>query len=344
MSKIPIANIYYLLCYAWNILPECTATNINSLDIKKPVDLFARLLINGTNHVLRRGIDQSYVDKEEDTASLKGRIDFAGSTRRMLHLQGRMRCEFDEISANITTNQIVKATLLSLSKNQELDRGLRRSCSLMVKKLHNIEDVRLMPNSFHRVQLSGNNRFYRFLINVCELIFRSSLIDKKTGNYKFRDFLRDERQMAKLYEKFIFNFYRREQSTYRVSSDRIRWQAESDTDKDLSLLPSMLTDISLRSLNRTIIIDAKYYSNTLQSNYSSETISSNNLYQIYAYLKNLEFQGGNDANADGILLYPVIDQHLEHSYHIDEHQISIMTLDLSSEWDEIEAQLLDLVA
>ena len=169
-------------------------------------------------------------------------------------------------------------------------------------------------------------------------------MDEKTGSYKFRDFLRDERKMAKLFEDFVFNFYRIESSEFAVKKERIYWAASSETDPNLQLLPTMETDISLRDEKRTIIIDTKYYKNTLQTYYDSESIHSGNLYQLFAYLKNLEPRGGNDAQAEGILLYPTVSRSLKEKYDMHGHRVRICTVDLAQDWKAIRSELLALVA
>ena len=45
--KIPIQNIYYLLCYAWNKLEERDIVDVRGIDSTKILDLFARVLIGG---------------------------------------------------------------------------------------------------------------------------------------------------------------------------------------------------------------------------------------------------------------------------------------------------------
>jgi 5-methylcytosine-specific restriction enzyme subunit McrC len=52
--QIPIANIYYLLCYAWDVLEEKeTLADVDALDSTDLLDLFARVLVNGTRRLLR---------------------------------------------------------------------------------------------------------------------------------------------------------------------------------------------------------------------------------------------------------------------------------------------------
>jgi 5-methylcytosine-specific restriction enzyme subunit McrC len=168
-------------------------------------------------------------------------------------------------------------------------------------------------------------------------------VDEATGIYRFRDFLRDERQMARLFENFIYNFYRIERQEMTATRERIYWSALSDEDPELQLLPTMLTDVVLRDNQRTIVIDAKYYKETLQTHYDKETVRSLHLYQLFAYLKNLEPRGGVDAQAEGILLYPVVDQNISLNYQMPGHMVRIRTVDLSRPWLEIHNELLEVI-
>jgi hypothetical protein len=54
------------------------------------------------------------------------------------------------------------------------------------------------------------------------------------------------------------------------------------------MLPVMQTDIMLSHGSKVLIIDAKYYSHTTQSQYDIHTLHSANLYQIFTYVKTKE--------------------------------------------------------
>ena len=342
-AQIPIRKLYHLLCYAWDVLPQGELLDIQSSDENHPLDLLAEVLVKGTNHLLRRGVEQDYQSISEVSSILRGRIDFPYSARRLLLDQGKARCTFDEITSDILPNQIIRTTFLKLSRMWGIDKSLRKQCGVLVKRFDEVSAISLKPNTFSQVRMHRNNRFYRFLIDVCELIHAESLLDEKSGRVRFRDFFRDEGKMPRLYEKFIFNFYAKKQSEYRVTSERIRWSATSDDDPELSMLPSMLTDVSLRSRDRTIILDAKYYKETLSSFHGNKKIHSNNLYQLFAYLQNIALNGGNDEHAVGILLYPVIGEEVKAQYELLGTPIRIETVDLSSDWQNIEAKLLSII-
>lgn len=338
---IPIQNIYYLLCYAWDKLQEGEIINVSPEDCSTMADLFARVLENGLTHLLIRGLDRDYIQEEEETSSLRGKFDVTTTIKRNLLRQSRVFCVVDSLSYDVTHNQIIKATLRSLLSCSDLDRQRRDRLLRLYRRLDDVSAVQLNPQIFERVQLHRNNAWYRFLLQVCRLIYDNLLINETTGESRFRDFLRNERQMRYLFEKFVLNFYRREQSTFRVKSEIIDWQLVEATSEDLKYLPRMRTDVSLTSDTRKIVIDTKYYADCLQSYYEHQSIHSNNLYQLFAYLKNLQIL--HEQPIEGVLLYPTVGSSLSLRYRIQGHSIQIVTVDLNADWQKIRHQLLGLL-
>ncbi len=342
-SVIPVKNVYYLLCYAWNSLEEGKLVDVGAVGSTELVDLFAAVLTNGCNHLFRRGLDQGYLEYAEEIAGIRGRVDVAVTARRMLPQHGKAYCQFDELSVDTLPNQILKATIRQLLMVYDLDAGVRKKLLQTYRQLSAVGDVKLTKALFRRVQLHSNNRFYRFLLRVCELVVDSLILDESAGANRFRDFLRDDKKMASLFEAFVLNFLKAERKDLAIKRERIYWLAESESDPDLTYLPTMETDISVRSSARTLIIDTKYYGDTFQRYYDRKKIHSSNLYQVFAYLKNLEHRNGPDATADGMLLYPVVSEGVRLKYQLGAHRIRICTLDLSKDWKDIRAELLELV-
>jgi len=338
---IPIRNIYFLLCYAWNSLEEGQVVLVSHEDCKTLAELFARVLDGGVTHLLKRGLDRGYITEEEDTSSLRGKLDVSVTIKRNLLRQSRVHCVIDSFSYDVTHNRIVKATLRNLARCKDLDRNLRDRLLRLYRRLHEVSDIDLSTKVFGSVQLHRNNAFYGFLLQVCRLIHDNLLINEDTGDSRFRDFLRDEKQMAALFEKFVRNFYRREQSDFRVKSETFGWQQVEATHRDLEFLPEMRTDVSLDSSSRKVVIDTKYYVSCLQSYYDSTTIHSGNLYQLFAYLKNLQI--GDHRPIEGVLLYPTVGKSLSLRYRIQGQTMRIVTVDLNAEWQEIRQRLLDLL-
>jgi 5-methylcytosine-specific restriction enzyme subunit McrC len=149
--------------------------------------------------------------------------------------------------------------------------------------------------------------------------------------------------MHRLYEKFVLGYYVREYPVLSASASYINWNLEDGADK--LHLPVMKSDVTLTKGNKTIIIDTKYYGRTMQHNslYNSTSIISSNLYQIYTYVKNKDVK--NTGNVMGVLLYAKTDEEItpDNDYVIGGNQISVKTLDLSGIWEEIKAQLDNIV-
>ena len=72
-------------------------------------------------------------------------------------------------------------------------------------------------------------------------------------------------------------------------------------ERALMLLPAIQIDITLRGDVGTLIIDAKYYGRIMLEHHNSETFRSAHLYQIYAYVKNMDTN--YTENVSGVLLY-----------------------------------------
>ena len=334
--SIPIKNIYHLLCYAWNKLEESELVNISAEDESDLLNLLGRVLLNGTKTLLKRGIDKRYLTENQIYQGIKGKVNITDSLRKNLFLKGLSICEFDELSADILPNQILKTTLQNLTQIPSLSPTLKQEIRAIIYRLHEVNKIVLTDAIFHQVQINRNNLFYAFLLNISELIYQNLLINERTGSFQFKDFLRDERQMARLFEEFIRNFYKIEIPEAKVFREDLHWKMAREMHQ---FLPKMQTDISIKINDRKLIIDAKYYKETLQKYYDSEKIHSQHLYQLFAYLKNQE-----NELAEGILIYPTVQKPLSLAYTHEGHTIRIETLNLNQDWRGVKADLLRIIS
>src|SRR6516165_3819992 len=136
--RIPIQNIYYMLLYAWNRLPEGVNINVSGVLSPDLPNLLAKVLLEGTRHVLRRGLDRGYMAKDEDSTQPRGRIQLSDTMKRGLLSRAMVACNIDELSHNILQNRIVKTTLDHLSRTENVDAKLREA---LVATLGSFSDV-----------------------------------------------------------------------------------------------------------------------------------------------------------------------------------------------------------
>lgn len=343
-TTIPITNLYYLLAYAWDHnLSDAELVSVEADSCPDLNNLFAKILANATHHLVRRGLDRSYVPFEEETPRIRGRIDFSASEKIQSRMRGKLVCVYDELSPDVLHNQIVKATLRLLRNDQRVHRDSRKRLAQSMETFHEVKDLRVTPRDFHRVQLHRNNRAYRFILHLCELIHASLLPDKsEDGTRRFRDFTRDEKVMAKIFENFVRNFANRHLSEAKVSAMHIDWCASDHAEGSFGMLPRMITDVTVAWPDRKLILDCKYYQEALVSRYDALRFRSGNLYQLNAYLTNRAVMAGWE-NVEGMLLYPSNGYDFDHIFTLHgRHRIRVSTIDLQQTWPNIEINLLEL--
>ncbi len=344
-TRVPVENIYYLLSYAWNKLEEAQRIPVDQCDEDDCASLFARVLSGGVRQLIRQGLDRGYVLHKDSLNRIRGKIDFPQSLSPIFMKIPQLVCEYDEFDYNILHNQVLKTTIRRMVGCANLEESLQDELRSLYRRLDGIQEIALTKRHFGLVKLHRNNLFYAFLMQVCELIFDNLVPSEQEGRYEFRDFRRDHRQMAALFESFVYQFYALEQNVFQVTSERIRWDvSKRETEASMAVLPEMRTDITLTSPKRKIIIDTKFYFSTLQSHHSKETVHSSNLYQLFAYLMNTEnLPGTANQNCEGILLYPVTSR--EHSYEwtIKGHRISVKTINLNQSCLQIHTDLMSIL-
>jgi 5-methylcytosine-specific restriction enzyme subunit McrC len=71
---IPIENLYYLFCYAWDRFPEGKTIEVGKTSSPQIWDLFASVLERGVTRLIRRGLDRNYFEIRDDMAGVRGRI------------------------------------------------------------------------------------------------------------------------------------------------------------------------------------------------------------------------------------------------------------------------------
>ena len=342
--RIPIANIYYLLCYAWGHVDERDVVQLDELGGLEGVhDLLGKVLAEGTFRLIRRGIDRGYLEVREDLAGIRGKIAVGETAKRALRARGQVACEYEELSRDVLHNRILRSTLKSLLRLPDLHRKVRNEVRTAYVKLDGISVVPLSRQLFQQVHIDRSRRYYRFLLSVCRLVHEQLLVDEESGTAAFTEV--DEERMEKLYEDFIIEFYRREQDRYRVnhSGRVIKWVDAGTSDHQRSMIPRMEADVILEAPDRRIIMDAKFYRKALDDRYGRK-LHSANLYQLLAYLRNREITKAPGAKHEGILLYPTVDARVAVDICLEGFTIRARSIDLAQDWHDIHDNMLELIA
>lgn len=339
--EIPIQNLYYLLTYAWDHFIPGETADLAAEDCPDLANLFAKVLASGLTHLTRRGLDREYVPHTDELSRLRGRLRLMESERRLTRQRGRMICDYDDLSHDVPHNQILRTTARRLLACPDLTADNRHALRLAADPLSHVSLIPLTAASFRRVQLHRNNRLYRFLLNLCELIHHKLLPDQQGGAHRLQDILRDEVVMHRLFEKFVRNFAARHCTGARVSAMGVAWQVSAEADA-LERLPGMVTDVTIEWPDRKLILDCKYYREALSSRWHKKKLDSGHLYQLTAYLQNQALVPGWER-VEGMLLYPAVGQDFDWQYQLLGREVRVATLNLDQPWPDIHARLLEVI-
>lgn len=326
-----------MLSYAYQTLQQQDSVNIEGEEFHNIYDLFAAILAKGISNQIKKGLNKEYIEDTSELSTLRGRIDITNSIRQQTTRKRKLICTYDEFSENSYMNRILKSVAYSLIAKDDVKKSNKDALKKAMLSFSEVKSIELSAINWSSLRYHRNNATYKMLMNICFLTVQKLLLTTEAGAMKTASFL-DEQQMHRLYEKFILEYYKKHFPQYKPASKQITWNLEGNTDF-LPALPAMQSDVMLTYGEKCLIIDAKYYSKVMQNQYDKNTLHSNNLYQIFTYVKNQDKY--NSGKVSGLLLYAKTDEGitLDMDYQMGKNTISVKTLDLGVEFSKIAEQL-----
>ena len=107
---IPIRNVYYMLAYAFQALRERGYRSLGTEKFDNVAELCAAILARGLAAQIRGGLVRGYVERREELACIRGKIDVSASLMRGGLIKRRLVCEYDEFTEDKYLNRIIKST------------------------------------------------------------------------------------------------------------------------------------------------------------------------------------------------------------------------------------------
>ena len=328
-----------MLAYAFRVLSERGYVNISPESFENTTNLLSAILDKGVTQLIKQGIRSDYIPTIENTGSPVGKINLAESIKSQYTVTHRLVCEHELFVPDIFLNQIIKATLTIATHAKEVDPNIQKSLRRNAFYFHDVSDINPRTIRWSDIRYDRNNASYKMLVNICYLLITGLLqCEDENGHMQVANII-DDQKMHRLYERFILEYYTKECPQVTARASQIPWALDDGVG---TLLPVMQSDITLTRGSRVLIVDAKYYTHTLQTQYDVHTIHSGNLYQIFTYVKNKDFSfGAAPHTVSGMLLYATTDEAIQpnNSYQMSGNKISVRTLDLYRDFSEIATQL-----
>lgn len=339
---ILVRNIYYMLSYAFQTLNESCYKKLATEEFHNVAELCAAILVKGVAAQIKRGLRYEYNETLADMTTIRGRLDLAESIKSGGIWKKRPMCVLDEFTVNSYPNRIIKTTLFYLI-TAPITQTRRREIRRLLNYLGDVEPIAPRDVNWN-LRFDRNYSSYRMIIGVCYLALRGLIQTTNAGKMKLMEFL-DEQATHRLYERFIREYYRKERPKFKVAADYIPWALDEEEGGD-GALPVMKSDVTITANGKTLILDAKYYNRPMRTNFGVKKHLSSNLYQIFAYVKNLTVARQLDPrDVAGVLLYAQTDDEeaIESDYTISGSRICTRALDLNRDFTGIATKLNSIV-
>jgi 5-methylcytosine-specific restriction enzyme subunit McrC len=377
MNNISPTNLIFILAYAFDLNWLYLEDEASNADLRESslFELLVFVLTRWTSELLKYGLFRDFLNVTEDTRRLKKKICFKPLIRKQSLQNGRIVCEYDDLSFDILENRILLSTLrycnyelycrsrmpMDYKKRKELER-LSLEVSNQVKLLSSqvgsqeIEDKLFNQLVFHKMNMK-----YKPILYLCKMIYESGLLYHR-GIEKFIDI--PERKLNQIFERFLRNFLAEKLGSLSYQVEERQFQSntwlQGRDEASVKYMPAIHPDIVVWEKGvPKFVIDAKFYEKPLYKvNYPQEIDEGNgeekedsfkthshNLYQIMAYTQYL--------NCNGILVYAQTEQgqfeemvYLNDSYYDEnekdkskKRQFGFCTLDLTGNFEEFKNRM-----
>jgi 5-methylcytosine-specific restriction enzyme subunit McrC len=350
-GRIPIRNLWLLLLYAWDL-----ANFIGRMEVEVEASpdlpsLIARLLAYATEKRLKRNLSRGFRPREAVLSRVRGRIDILQTLANDQLDRGQVACRFDDLTIDTPRNRFVRAALTHIAGCVD-DHDLAHRCRTLSRDLARLGVGGLRPSreELAKDQIARVDADDRLMVVVAALAFDLVLPTEDTGPFGLTSLEREERFLWQVFEKAVAGFYRIEFKSLEGWSveeqKRLDWQISDATAGIHDILPGMRTDIIVTHTpsSRRIVVDTKFTGALAPGRFAGDTLKSEYLYQMYAYLRSQTGTGDPLAErSQGLLLHPAIGKHLDEAVTIQGHRIRFATVDLAESSEEIRSRLREVI-
>ena len=317
--KIGIPKLLSLACYAIGRL-EFRAEDFDFPEEYALPDALALALASHGQRAFSSGLLHGYRSEEEALQTVRGRVRFDEQLRRRFDAPLPVEVQYDEFTADILANRLVKAAAHRLGRMRLRSPKARRNLGWLAGMLDEVSMMEFPPGEVPPVTINRLNEYYRRVVELSRLVLRHGAFESGRGAVRASGFLMD---MNVVFQEFVTQALR---EALGVSEGTFSERTISSLDEEgkVHLRPDLTWwDGGICRFAG----DAKY------KNITSETIPNADIYQMLAYATALNLPGG-------LLIYAQGEANTA-TYHVRHcgKRLEVVALDLSGTLDDILARV-----
>lgn len=349
-TNIPVRNVWLLMLYASRLYQRDQLLRDRGVE-DNPDDLFnvvAEILVTATERRLQRSLGRQYRQRVATLTRVRGHIDVLTTESRKLLAQGRVACRFDELTVDNLRNRLLYTALVLAARqatNRVIEQRARRLAEVLTQ--YGVPAQLISVREADQLRLGRNDQDDVEAIDAARLLIDMNIPAENEGRATGRDPEREAAEIRRLYEAAVRGFYNATlpaEWTVAQGETRRYWPVIGATEGLAAILPVMKTDVLLQTRARRIIVETKFADALKPNQFDALRLSRNHIFQLYAYVQSQHERDELSATAEGVLLYPVVRQHLDEAAIIQGHRYRFKTVELGESASEIRASLLSVAS
>lgn len=195
--KVDIRRILFLLGYAKN--PGWRDDTVALAQVTDLVPALAHAFADQAERALDRGLVQGYVEVDDSLTVLRGRLRDQDQLRRRFGIAVPLLVRFDDYTADIAENQLLRAAAELLLRLPGVAPRTRARLRRIRQDLADVT-IHVRGTPLPRWTPTRLNARYHVALWLAELILRGNAVDQVPGDVRLGGFLVD---MARVFEDFL---------------------------------------------------------------------------------------------------------------------------------------------
>ncbi len=326
--KVPIANVFSLLALAYkfyeNASPFLDTTVPYSTASDRPLQALVEHFAALVENLLREGLLRRYIEREENIATVRGRLVFQENIRQNLVRGDRLFCRFSVSDVDVLENRLVLWTLLTLQRSTQWPESLRQRLQGLILHFGGVTPTPFSARNIPRLLYDRLNERYSDVHRWCRFFLEQITLVNATGKVEFFGFCLN---MFELFERFVFSVF--EQWSRKCVGVHVRKERfPLDRERRVGINP----DVIIRSRSATVVADAKY--KVTRDDFGRHP----DVYQLVAYSTVLGLVGA-ESRPQAFLVYPASERRaaLETDLHVVTSALHQSQLTLRTLWLDLSA-------
>ena len=282
------------------------------------LEIWIRHFASELNRLLRTQPKHRYVEVEERTSFLRGKLLTERELAGTATLTARYACRYEIFTPDHLLNQVLR-----FCNNLLLDQAETPFTKTILEenaaRLAEVSDRRVVTDDLARVHLNRLDQEYEPLLAMCRLLVEGHAPGMEVGEVEQLAFVFD---MNALFEEFVAEFLRRHRDSIELDDGRRLRKVERQ--RVLGKLFSefdMKVDLILEDdQGERFLVDTKY--KVLDPVKDHAGLSQADFYQMYAYAR-----AGKEEYREIFLLYPTTEVPVEDDFDQDDLALRVRQFD-----------------